>query len=172
MLNRCANSQCCKPFLRLGEGKLFLVETEQKTRKENPEAPVGTRRQARVVEHYWLCADCATEWTLVYDQDHAVALARLQGPAAVPDLQSVAVQKLPSMIRHFVKITRIKDGQYHLLIEDGDRRIEEEIDRPKLLAKLRRVTLLNTRGKAVPADDLCHRLDSEKTGFEIVIGIK
>jgi hypothetical protein len=27
MLSRCANSQCSKPFLRLREGRLFLVET-------------------------------------------------------------------------------------------------------------------------------------------------
>jgi len=28
MLSRCANSQCSRPFLRLRQGKLFLVETE------------------------------------------------------------------------------------------------------------------------------------------------
>jgi len=28
MLSQCANSRCGRVFLRLGEGKLFLVETE------------------------------------------------------------------------------------------------------------------------------------------------
>jgi len=172
MLKQCANSQCCKPFLRLGEGKIFLVETERITRTDNVRVPVGPRRQARLVEHYWLCADCAAEWTLVYDQNHAVTLARLRDTAAAPGLRSATVQKLPAAIRHLVKITRIEDGRYHLAIQDGDRRIEEELDGTKLLAKLGRVTLLNTRGKAVPAEDLRRRLDSEKTGFEIVIGIK
>jgi hypothetical protein len=174
MLSRCANSQCSKPFLRLGEGKLFLVETERITKLgEAAEQPlVGARRQARVVEHYWLCGDCATVWTLVYDQNHAIALGRLGLPSTGAVPLSPIAQKVPTMIRHFVKITRTRDGAYHLVIQDGDRRIEEEIDGPKLVAKLGRVILLNTKGKAVAPEDLRHRLDSEKAGFEIVIGIK
>lgn len=36
MLSRCVNDQCCKPFLRLREGKLFLVETERLTKPARP----------------------------------------------------------------------------------------------------------------------------------------
>jgi len=173
MLSRCANSQCGKPFLRLGEGKLFLVETERTTRPGAAAATfVSVRRQARVAEHYWLCGDCAREWTLVYDQNHAITLASLRCPATGAVPASALVQKVPTMVRHFVKITRVKDGKYHFVIQDGDRRIEEELDGPKLLARLGRVTLLNTRGKAVAPEDLRYRLDSEKVGFEIVIGVK
>jgi len=172
MLSQCANSQCCKPFLRLGEGKLFLVETDRITEAGEAAAPplVGARRQTR--EHYWLCCDCAAEWTLVYDQNHTITLARLGLPATGAVPLSPVGQKVPAMIRHFVKITRTQDGAYHLVIQDGDRRVEEEIDGPKLLARLGRVTLLNTRGKAVAPEDLRDRLDSEKAGFEIVIGVK
>ena len=171
MLSQCANSQCCKPFLRLGEGKLFLAETDRITKPGEAAAPlVGARRQTR--EHYWLCGDCATEWTLVYNQNHAIALARLGLPATGAVPLSPVAQKVPAMIRHFVKISRTQDGAYHLVIQDGDRRIEEEIDGAKLLARLGRVTLLNTRGKAVAPEDLRDRLDSEKVGFEIVIGVK
>ena len=84
MLSRCANSQCSKPFLRLREGKLFLVETERVTKPGEPASPpfVRARKLQRQVEHYWLCDDCAAHWTLVYDRDHGVALAPLRRPVA------------------------------------------------------------------------------------------
>lgn len=83
MLSRCANSQCSKPFLRLGEGKLFLVETDRLNKPGESAPPfVRARQQQRCVEHYWLCDDCATQWTLVYEQDRGIALAPLRRPAA------------------------------------------------------------------------------------------
>jgi len=87
MLSRCANNQCCKPFLKLRDGKLFLVETERLTKPGESASPpfVRARQKPRQVEHYWLCDDCAAQWTLVYDRDHGVALAPLRRPvAAVP----------------------------------------------------------------------------------------
>ena len=83
MLSRCANNQCCKPFLKLRDGKLFLVETERLTKPGQSVAPpfVRARKQQRHVEHYWLCDDCATQWTLIYDKERGVALAPLRRPA-------------------------------------------------------------------------------------------
>jgi len=84
MLSHCANSQCSKPFLRLRDGKLFLVETERLTKPGESAVPpfVRARQQQRCVEHYWLCNDCASQFTLIYDRDHGVALAPLRKPAA------------------------------------------------------------------------------------------
>ena len=85
MLSCCANSNCSKPFLRLREGKLFLVETDQLMKPGQPAAPpfVRARRQQRLVEHYWLCDDCATQYTLIYDRDNGgVGLAPLRRPMA------------------------------------------------------------------------------------------
>jgi hypothetical protein len=85
MLSRCANSQCSKPFLKLREGKLFLVETEQLMKPGQSATPpfVRARRQQRVVEHYWLCDDCAVQYTLVCDREHGgVELSALRRPAA------------------------------------------------------------------------------------------
>jgi hypothetical protein len=84
MLSRCANLQCSKPFLRLREGKLFLVETDRLTKPGESAAPpfVRARQVQRQVEHYWLCDDCAAQWTLVYDRDQGVALAPLKRPVA------------------------------------------------------------------------------------------
>ena len=84
MLSRCANPQCSKPFLKLRDGKLFLVETDRLNKPGESVSPpfVRARQQQRLVEHYWLCDDCATHWTLVYDRDRGIALAPLRRPAA------------------------------------------------------------------------------------------
>jgi hypothetical protein len=92
MLSRCANSQCSKPFLRLREGKLFLVETERLAKPGAPATPpfVRAKKLQRQVEHYWLCDNCAAEWTLVYDRNRGVALAPLRRPVASAAVASAA----------------------------------------------------------------------------------
>src|SRR5512142_330698 len=76
MLSQCANSECSKPFLKLREGKLFLVETERLKKPGESAVPpfIRARRQPRQVEHYWLCDSCAAQWTLVYDRHHGIGL--------------------------------------------------------------------------------------------------
>ncbi len=93
MLSRCANKQCCKPFLKLRDGKLFLVETERVRKPGESVSPpfVRARQHQRSVEHYWLCDDCATQWTLVYDRENGIALAPLRRPAsAAPEIARAA----------------------------------------------------------------------------------
>lgn len=84
MLSQCANLECSKRFLKLREGKLFLVETDRVTKTGESAAPpfVRARQQQRCVEHYWLCDDCAAQWTLVYNREHGVSLAPLRRPVA------------------------------------------------------------------------------------------
>ncbi len=81
MLSRCANSQCCKPFLRLREGKLFLVETERvaKAGESSPPPFVRARKHQRLVEHYWLCDECASRWTLMYSRERGISITPLAG---------------------------------------------------------------------------------------------
>ncbi len=83
MLSQCANSQCSKPFLKLREGKLFLVETEvvAKSGELIPPSLVRARQQQRHVERYWLCNECAAQWTLIYDRERGIVLAPLRRPA-------------------------------------------------------------------------------------------
>lgn len=83
MLSQCANSKCGKPFLKLREGKLFLVETDRINKPGESAAPpfVRARQTQRLVEHYWLCDECALLWTLVYRLG-GVALAPLPRPVA------------------------------------------------------------------------------------------
>ena len=81
MLSHCANSQCSKPFLRLREGKLFVVET-RRPQPRDPESPAFLYRQQRSVERYWLCDQCAAVWTLMLDGEQGVRLAPLPRPVA------------------------------------------------------------------------------------------
>ena len=80
MLSQCANSRCSKPFLRLREGKLFLVETARFPIPWRPGPSfwlAGKRRPQRQVERYWLCDECAAQWTLIHDRERGIALAPL-----------------------------------------------------------------------------------------------
>lgn len=93
MLSQCANASCSKPFLRLREGKLFLVETDRLAKPGEAAVPpfVRARQQQRHVEHYWLCDECAALWTLIYDRERGVALAPLRrATASVPAVVSAA----------------------------------------------------------------------------------
>jgi hypothetical protein len=93
MLSQCANSQCGKPFLKLREGKLFVVEIDRVLcpGEKIPPAFVSARRQQRSIEHFWLCDDCALQWTLIYDRELGITLIALKRP--VTNGESHAVGK-------------------------------------------------------------------------------
>ena len=83
MLSHCANSQCSKRFLRLREGKLFVVETGRPKPGEAESPPFLRARQPHArVERYWLCDQCAAVWTLFYDPSQGIRLAPLPRPVA------------------------------------------------------------------------------------------
>ena len=84
MLSRCANSQCSKPFLRLREGKLFLVETgrHKKWGQSKGDGSLRARELQPRIERFWLCDECALRWTLICDREQGVLLAPLRKPAA------------------------------------------------------------------------------------------
>jgi hypothetical protein len=96
MLSQCANSQCGKPFLKLREGKLFLVETDRVAKPGESVSPpfVRARQRQRLVEHFWLCDECAPHWTLIYDGERGITLVPLRRAlaraAAAPERQSGA----------------------------------------------------------------------------------
>jgi hypothetical protein len=78
MLSHCANSHCSKPFLRLREGRLFLVET---SRTELPgRVEPSQRKRPKRVEHFWLCDQCTLFWTLALDGNQRITLVPLSQP--------------------------------------------------------------------------------------------
>lgn len=84
MLSHCANSQCGTPFLRLEQGKLFLVEIDYASKSPTDEAFALThkRKPPRSTERFWLCDRCAQVWTLVQDKNRGIVLLPLLTPAA------------------------------------------------------------------------------------------
>lgn len=82
MLSHCANPQCMKPFLRLRQGKLFLVETESAAAPGDVRAAPSRamRYLPRRVDRYWLCDECAVVWTLVHELNHGIVLMPLRRP--------------------------------------------------------------------------------------------
>jgi hypothetical protein len=84
MLSHCANLPCSKPFLRLGQGKLFLVETEGVAKSgELTAAPSPSMRiPPHRLERYWLCDQCALAWTLIHDRSRGIVLVPLPQPSA------------------------------------------------------------------------------------------
>jgi len=85
MLSQCANSHCGRPFLQLGEGKLFLVETEYAVKKRDLVAPPSSRmrKAPRRVQRYWLCDQCAEVLTLVQNWNEGIVLLPLLPPSGV-----------------------------------------------------------------------------------------
>lgn len=102
MLSHCANPQCSTPFVRLREGKLFLVETESGAPPEKVKArfpmsqtfqqvihestrksPVSPhlRKPPQRVNRYWLCDRCSALWTLTQNEDRSIVLVPLLGSA-------------------------------------------------------------------------------------------
>jgi hypothetical protein len=64
MVNYCANPNCHKELHYLREGKIFLFSGKLSKGKSN----------AFALEHFWLCGDCAKDWTLAMDGEHGIQL--------------------------------------------------------------------------------------------------
>src|ERR1700736_2817440 len=76
-------NDCSKPFLRLREGKLFLLETELGAQPGETEPPPFLRARSKWrVERYWLCDPCAIEWTLICDREQGILLTPARRPVA------------------------------------------------------------------------------------------
>jgi hypothetical protein len=66
MVSHCANPNCQKPLHYLREGKVFLFTRKNPSKQDSK----GFQR----LEHYWLCGDCARDWTLTMDGEHGMQL--------------------------------------------------------------------------------------------------
>ena len=69
MLSKCANSICPTPFRRLSHGKLFRVERKAFVAGLTPPRRSRPRRR---VEHYWLCDQCSSVVTLIFEKEHGM----------------------------------------------------------------------------------------------------
>jgi hypothetical protein len=99
MLSQCANSQCSKPFLKLREGKLFLVETGRPERPGHfkTDGVFHARAIQPRIERFWLCDECAILWTLIHDRQQGILLAPLRKPMATVPLPAEGSRKRPGL---------------------------------------------------------------------------
>jgi hypothetical protein len=67
MLAKCSNPSCFAPFLRLGIGRLYLLEADP---------PLHTDKFERT-EYFWLCDACSATMTLRLTEDEKVAVVPL-----------------------------------------------------------------------------------------------
>jgi hypothetical protein len=79
MLHKCANPECTRPFRRLTEGKLFLVESPN-------------RRRA---EYYWLCDDCASVLTLTFEAGRGMITVPITGTKKRPPSGTTEIVATP-----------------------------------------------------------------------------
>ena len=87
MLSKCANPSCSAPFLYLSKGKLFRMETAASgnQRASTFGMDPSMKKNARHLEFFWLCKECADAVTLIYSKGHGVVtrpLARACAKAA------------------------------------------------------------------------------------------
>ena len=89
MLHKCANPNCIRPFRKLSQGKLFLVDTQPLECSEARRARWRGQSTHRV-EYFWLCDQCAFAFTLSYEEGRGVvAVPRTEVTKRMPP---VAVQ--------------------------------------------------------------------------------
>ena len=76
MLHKCANPGCIRPFRRLTEGKLFLIEINASCSPGQS----GSRRDGQTphrIEHFWLCEECAAVLTLSFEKGRGMVTVPL-----------------------------------------------------------------------------------------------
>ncbi|MBO0912375.1 MAG: hypothetical protein J2P13_11335 [Acidobacteria bacterium] len=75
MVSKCANPDCTAPFRYFHTGKLFRVETssglERRRAMGQSDEP---RKPIRRLEFFWLCEDCASKMTLVFDRETGIGV--------------------------------------------------------------------------------------------------
>lgn len=81
MLSKCANPKCSSCFRYLHEGKLFRMETEIR-REVSPTLAHGPegKKSIRHLEFFWLCDNCASTMTLIYEKGVGVRAKPLAAP--------------------------------------------------------------------------------------------
>lgn len=75
MLSKCANPSCSTPFRYLREGRLYRIDVAN-AGEVHSHGPflVNGRKGPEKIEHFWLCAECATSLTLSFEKDRGVTV--------------------------------------------------------------------------------------------------
>jgi hypothetical protein len=70
MTSHCANPDCAVPLRLLKDGRLYQFAV----RPQAPAQELASSGPSRSVSHFWLCGECSSKLTLVFDQLKAVVV--------------------------------------------------------------------------------------------------
>jgi hypothetical protein len=70
MTSQCANPNCAVPLRLLKDGRIYQFEV----RPQAPGGPAIPAKSSRSLSHFWLCGECSSKLTLVFDQLKAVVV--------------------------------------------------------------------------------------------------
>jgi len=102
MLHKCANPDCVRPFRKLTEGKLFLIEINGSGQTAGWDGQTPHR-----IEHFWLCQQCASVLTLSFEKG--------RGMVTVPLPESV--RKRPASVQHEETVRNVARPVEHALLK-------------------------------------------------------
>jgi hypothetical protein len=75
MVSKCANPNCAASFRYFHIGKLFRMETSSGLERRRSMGQEEVLSQPlRRIEFYWLCENCASKMTLVWDENSGVSV--------------------------------------------------------------------------------------------------
>jgi hypothetical protein len=75
VVSKCANPECAAPFRYFHVGKLYRLETEAGVdRRRSLGNDEEMEKHLRRIEFYWLCENCASRMTLVFEKGVGVSV--------------------------------------------------------------------------------------------------
>ncbi len=74
MVSKCANPECAAPFRYFHVGKLYRLETEAGVDRRRSLGNDEEKKNLRRIEFYWLCENCASRMTLVFEKGVGVSV--------------------------------------------------------------------------------------------------
>ena len=88
-------------FSETKRGQAFPAQTDRVAKPGESISPpfVRARQRQRLVEHFWLCDECAPHWTLIYDGERGITLVPLRARLPGLRLPRNAGAKLPDNFR-------------------------------------------------------------------------
>ncbi len=76
MISKCANPECGARFRYLRSGKLFHFEVT--TSDSKPGDTKTPKKLVRKLEHFWLCGECSTAFTLRHERSQGVVVVPIR----------------------------------------------------------------------------------------------
>lgn len=83
MITKCANPACAREFHYLHDGRLFHFEVKNACRPcQDVPAAICEQQPRRAAVFFWLCRECASQFTLRFDPGSGLRVVPISGQAA------------------------------------------------------------------------------------------